>query len=256
MHKFLKSIFITGLFFTSTTFALAPATPAVEKGWESVTFIKVPGPDADGSIVDGLCNATLVNAHTLISAAHCFLQSTVLNGGTLKVEVGHYKFIDQNGQPVNLGYRATQKFEVTARVAFLPGVNPNGTTVKPDLDIAVIQLQQDLALPTDFIYAEMWNTTLPRLDANSLVTIVSVNPLETITHNNTKLVATLNSIQQKGYQIESKSTSRVAQGDSGAPVFAFINGKTYLIGVVKGAASTGFSNWDVLVTLQGRLPIQ
>jgi hypothetical protein len=250
-------LFIVGLFLTTASaFALAPSTAALALGWQSVVLIKVPGPDADGDIVDGLCNATLVNARTLITAAHCFLRRPVLKGGTFKIEIGEYKLIEQNGQQVSLGYRTKLRFEKTARVSFLPGVNPNGSTVSPDLDIAVVHLPSDLTLPANFIFSEMWTTALPKLDATSKVTIVSINPIEMITSNDTKQMAQLNSFQQKGYQIESRSTSRVAAGDSGAPVFAVIKGKTYLIGVVKGAASTPFSNWDVLVTLQGRLPLQ
>ena len=251
----MKSIFYTLTFlFFSIANALNPGTPATAKGWESVTLISAEGPDDSGDLVKGYCNATLIDRKTMITAAHCFVQSTVLTGAPIGIEVGQYKFIEKDGQLINLGYRMTQKFSVSGKVNFLSGVNPNGKTVRPELDIVVVKLNSELDLPADFIFAKVWNKSLPNLNSNLNVTIVSVNPFETISHMNTKLYAGLNSIRQNGYVIESRSTSRVAQGDSGAGVFATLDGQTYLIGVVKGAASSIIGSWDVLVAHEGRLP--
>ena len=79
--------------------------------------------------------------------------------------------------------------------------------------------------------------------------------METVSHNDLKQMALLNKFLQGRINIESTSTSRVSEGDSGAPVFAVINGKTYLIGVVKGTVQTFGSVRDIFVTLQGRLPL-
>lgn len=249
--KLFSTLLIT-LIFTQSLLALSPSQAAVEKKYNAVTLIAVPGPDADGDMVDGLCNATLINATTIITAAHCFAKSPVLNGGTFKLEVGEYRYIEKEGQLIRIGYKAMQKFVLKAKIQFLPGVNPNGGQISPDSDIAIVTLTTTLPLAADFVYAKFWNQVL-QLNQATQVKIVSINPIETINHNDTKQFAMLNSISAKGYQIISKSTSRVAQSDSGAPVFATISGEEYLIGVVKGRADTAFSNWDVIVTSQGRL---
>jgi hypothetical protein len=248
----MKLIFCYVFLFFSHAFALNPAAPAVEKIWESVALISAEGPDDSGDMVKGYCNATVIDKRTLITAAHCFVQSSALNGAAIGIEIGRYKFIEKDGQQINLGYRTTQKFSVPGKINFLPGVNPKQKNVRPELDIVTVKLNSDLDLPADFIFAKVWTKSMPNLVAGSL-TVVSVNPIETITHMNTKLFADLNSFRQNGFQIESRSTSRVAPGDSGAGVFAAIAGETYLIGVVKGYASTAFSNWDVIVTHEGRL---
>ena len=250
----LMKLFTILLLFSLNTLALSNSIPAEDNAWKSNVLLSIPGYDQDGSLVDGLCNGTLIDAKTIISAAHCYQRSEVLTGKKFKIEVGEYRYIIKDGVKIRVGYRHTIKHETTAQLRFLPGVNPNNsTTIPPELDIVVIKLQEAIALPTDFIFAPFWNSALPKLDANSKLTVVSVNPIETISHNDAKQMALLNRFTQGRINIESTSTSRVAQGDSGAPVFATINGKTYLIGVVKGTVQSFGSVRDIFVTLQGRL---
>lgn len=250
-------LFTLVLLLSLNSFALSNSVAAEDKGWESNVLVSIPAFDDTNDPVTGFCNGTLVDSNTLISAAHCFVRSEVLTGKKFKIEVGEYRYIVKDGKKIKIGYKHMIKHETSAKIRFLAGVNPNGTgAVPPELDIVVVKLDAPVSLPVDFVYAPIWNSTLPQLSAASAkMTIVSLNIMETITHNDMKQMAVLNKFSQGRINIESTSTSRVAQGDSGAPVFAVINGKTYLIGVVKGTVQTFGSVRDIFVTLQGRLPL-
>ena len=247
-------LLISILLLSINSFALSNSVAAEDKGWESNVFLTIPAFDDNNDPVNGYCNGTLINSTTFISAAHCFVRSEVLTGKKMLIEVGEYRYVIKNGVKIKIGYKHMIRHETSVKIRFLAGVNPNGTgSVPPELDIVVVKLDAPVNVPADYIFAPLWNTTLPQLNASSKVTIVSINPIETVTSNDTKQMAVLNNITQGRINIESTSTSRVAPGDSGAPVFALINGKTYLIGVVKGTVQTFGSVRDIFVTLQGRL---
>ncbi len=250
-------LLLTILLLSINSHALSNSIAAEDKGWQSNVFLTIPSFDDSNDKVNGYCNGTLIDATTLISAAHCFVRSEVLTGKKMMIEVGEYRYIDKNGVKVKIGYKHMIHHETSVKIRFLPGVNPNATgSVPPELDIVVVKLDAPVNVPTDFAFAPLWNSSLPQLSvANSKLTIVSINVEETISHMDTKQMAMLNKFTQGRFNIESTSTSRVAPGDSGAPVFAVINGKTYLIGVVKGIVQTFGSVRDIFVTLQGRLPL-
>lgn len=249
-------LFTVILLLSFNSYALSNSIAAEDKGWQSNVLLSIPSFDNTNDKVTGYCNGTLIDSNTLVSAAHCFVRSEVLTGKKFKIEVGEYRYIVRDGVKIKIGYKSMIQHETSGKIRFLAGVNPNGTgTVPPELDIVVVKLDAPVSLPTDFAFAPLWNTTLPQLTpASAKMTIVSINFMETITHNDTKQMSVLNKFSQGRINIESTSTSRVAQGDSGAPVFAVINGKTYLIGVVKGTVKTFGSVRDIFVTLQGRLP--
>lgn len=249
-------LFIIILLLSFNSYALSNSVAAEDKGWQSNVLLSIPSFDNSNDKVTGYCNGTLIDSNTLISAAHCFVRSEVLTGKKFKIEVGEYRYVVRDGVKIKIGYKHTIQHETSAKIRFLAGVNPNGTgTVPPELDIVVVKLDAPISLPTDFAYAPLWNSALPQLTTAAKMTIVSINFMETISHMDTKQMAVLNKFSQGRINIESTSNSRVAQGDSGAPVFGVINGKTYLIGVVKGTVQTFGSVRDIFVTLQGRLPL-
>ena len=250
----LRLIFSFLLLISTNTYALSNSVAAEEAGWKSVVFIKIPYPanDDDGGV--GMCNATLLDSQTMLTAAHCFIKSSFLQGEKLDIEVGEYTYIVKNGVRKKIGYKATIKHASSGTLKILNGVNLNSTSViSPELDIAIVMLDAPLSLPADFIFAPLWNKPLPQLTAANKLTVVSVNVIETIAHLDSKQKATLNEYKQTSNNVYSTSLSRVAPGDSGAPLFASIEGKTYLIGVVKGTVKQFFMERDIYVTLQGRL---
>lgn len=248
-------ILLTALFFiSSSAYALSNSVSAEEKGWQSVSFIKIPYPANDDDGGAGMCNATLLDSQTLLTAAHCFIKSSFLTGDKLEIEVGEYVYIVKDGVKKKIGYKPTIKHSSSGKLKMLNGVNLNSKSViSPELDIIIVKLDAPLSLPTDFVFAPLWNKPLPQLTAANKLTVVTINYVETISHMDTKQKATLNEYKQTQNNIYSTSTSRVAPGDSGGPLFAEINGKTYLIGVVKGTVKQFLMERDIYVTLQGRL---
>lgn len=248
--------FILILFFVSlNAYALTGSKAAEDKGWESNVFLSIPGFDDNGDSALGFCNGTLVNSDTMITAAHCFLKSEIPSGKKMKIEIGEYRYIIKDGVKKKIGYRSMIAHETSVKVRVLPGVNLNGTSVPPELDIAVVKLDAPVNVPPDFIYAPVWTSALPALTAASKLTVVTVNPMETITHMDTKQMGSLDRFSQERINITSTSTARVGPGDSGGPLFAQINGKTYLIGVVKGTVTFFGMTKDIFVTFQGRISL-
>lgn len=241
------------LFVSQVTFALSNSVPAEDKGWQAVVLLQIPGYDTDGSIVDGLCNGTLLSNNTLITAAHCLSGSTLGQGGMIKIEVGEYRYKQRpDGTTYRLGYLATIRHQTAIRATFVSGVSFNSppNQIPPENDFVVVTLNTPINLPADFIFPAIWKQAIPAVSNSTLVT---VNPLEYISTNDTKQMAGLNSISYSRYSARSQSSARVAQGDSGSPLFGVIGGKSYLIGVTKGLANSGFSNWDVFAVWGDRL---
>jgi hypothetical protein len=117
-----------------------------------------------------------------------------------------------------------------------------------------------------------WNEATPEIDElnfatpvtlaehNQIIKNIKAYPLKAVSinlfsemSNDTKRMADLNNYKWNNGYVYSKSTSRVEEGDSGAPLFVNINGKMKIFGVVKGKASTVFDNWDVYPAIHSHL---
>ncbi len=244
----MKTLILALLVLTaSNSLALTPSAPATEKRWQSVVLLKIPATDTDGQVVEGLCVGTLVSADTLVTAAHCLAGSTLARGGQITIEVGEYQFLQKpDGTPYRTGYMTTIRHQSTVQAHFVGGVGYDSAPnrIAPENDFTFIKLNTAMILPADFIFAALWNKSIQGVILSNPLS-VSINPIEYITSNDTKQFAQLNQIRFLDSSAQSTSTSRVAPGDSGAPLFAAINGQVYLIGVTKGLATSFFSKYDV-----------
>lgn len=255
IRKKMKILFFISIILLSLkSFALTNSQPAEDSVWQSVSFIRTESFDENGELVPGYCNATLINSKVLISAAHCVYDSIKANKYEIQVQLGEYIYINRpSGERVRIGYKT--KLTHLSRAQF---ITYSDSKPGPAGDFALIILDQELTLPSDFPFAQVVSHKeslgiVSRVN-NYWPTIVSVNPFAEISTSDSKRFATLNDISQswRGY-FESNSSSRVSPGDSGAPLFIRTGKSWKLMGIVKGRADSFFSNWDVIGILEPSL---
>ncbi len=246
-------LFSIGNSLTNNSVALDPV-------WDSTVFIRADGRDPQGHEAPSYCNAAVIAPNILITAAHCLIHAEILNSYKVQIELGSYRSKTRaDGSSFLVGYVVNSRKEYLSRFVFHPKLQGKlsrmnfRSQISPDEDLAWIYLDENLDLPEDFPFAEMASTAeINSFSAKPLSfepTIVSINYLEEISTSNTRKMARLNQISVSRSYLTSKSISRVRPGDSGAPLFAKMNGRWKLVAVVKGQASNFFSNWDVFTLI-------
>lgn len=250
----LLPITLVAFFFASNSFALTNSTPALSPDWTHVMQIRSDAPDSTGDTAPGFCNATLIHKNVLITAAHCVKLAYISGMKKIDIEVGQYKYITRktDGQVVRIGY--APKFKVTKNVQVeLPRTltdkiarRGEKAVISPSEDVALIWWNEETPEFADITLADVAgpaeHMNIIKDIAQTNLIAVTVNPFSEMSLD-TKRMSTLNAVKWKGY-VYSKSTGRVEEGDSGAPLFAMINNKLKIFAVVKGKASTIFDNWD------------
>ncbi len=254
-------VLLATLLLTTLSQALTNSTPLQDLAFQSNVFIGSEALDTDGSSVMGYCNATFISAQVLVTAAHCIAESLALSKDLLHVEIGAYKFVARksDGKVVNIGYAPIIKKDVSAHFIVSKAlqkklaINGPSAQIPPSEDIGIIVLNDKLELDANFVFAnviprKIWSDLKTRL-GSAQFSIVSINYFDT-TSMDYKRSASLNKFSLSyGGWLESQSTSRVEEGDSGSPLFVHYQNHTYLAAVVKGLATNIFSSWDVLPAL-------
>ncbi len=251
------------LFSASSLFALTNSTFADSPEWSPVVQIKSEAPDATGDTVPGYCNATFIARNILLSAAHCVKLAYISKENLLNIQTGYYKYMKKpDGQVVRIGYAVKDSFnrhiniELPKSLADKIASRGHKAQIGPNEDFALL----------------WWNDPTPEIDEMNFATPVTAAEHTLITKNmkahpfkvvsinlfsemstDTKRMADLNNYKWNGGHVYSKSSARVEEGDSGAPLFVNVNGKMKIFAVVKGKATTIFDNWDVYSAIHNHL---
>lgn len=250
----MRSIWTLAFFVSSFAWGLTNSQPALDPIWDSVAMIRTEAQDTDGGSVPAYCNATFVNSQTLVTAAHCVHHAQVLGSFSAEVTTGYYKYgTKPDGTTFKVGYVTRTKKTVPAKFYFNNSLRQkiasSGFNVKigPSEDIAVIVLSEAFPNEANFDFSKVASQSefegLKKVVSHYAPTVVTINFFEEMS-TDTKRQAQLNSISWSSNFFDSRSTSRVQEGDSGGPLFVRIGSGWKLVGVVKGRGSSFGSNWD------------
>lgn len=241
--------------------ALTNSTPALEAEFGSIISINSEQL-SEGQKFPGYCVGTFIHPRVIISAAHCWASTYQIRSSDINYQFGEYIYKTQpDGKQKRIGYATKLKGTTKARFYFTRNLtqqlnsNRQGQ-INPNEDIAIAVLNEPIAGAEVFGFTEVVSQSENNGIKNNILgywpSVISVNYMTEMS-TDTRRKITLNQLENNGGHYTSKSSSRVEEGDSGAPLLARIGKSWKVAGVVKGRAETIFSNWDVYTMTDNKL---
>lgn len=259
MLKFSLALLITSLFSLSAN-ALTNSTIAESSEWSPVVLIKSEAPDSTGDTTASFCNATFIAKNIMVTAAHCVKLAYISKDNLINIQTGYYKYVTKpSGQVVRIGYVPKSNFnkhvniELPKTLADRISSRGEKANIGPTEDFAVLWWNNETTpetndlQPAEFVTPAEHSLIIKRLKDYAFK-IVTINLFSEMSLD-TKRMGDLDIYKWNNGYVHSKSKVRVEEGDSGAPLYVNINNKLKIFGVVKGKATTVFSNWDVYTSI-------
>lgn len=253
--------FILLALFSSQVMALSPSQPELAENLDSVVAIRHYAPDHTGDEAPAFCVGVMLAKNILVTAAHCLKDLYFHPQMNLQIDLGHYRYVTRRdtGERVRVGYATSETHQRQVSIKFSPALmrklasQGKKAKIGPDEDVAVAYLKSELPLKADFVYTRPLSAArFAQFKQNPVghsPKVISINFME-VASNDIKRSAILNEVKVSGNHLVSKSTARVAPGDSGSPVIIMTPQGPSLAAVVKGQAKTVFSDWDVYTLVQ------
>jgi len=245
------------LFFIAITHAHALTNSTAEERsfFENVIFIRSDAPDAKGDTAPAFCNATLLSPNLAITAAHCVHFAYVSRNHNIEIQKGFYKYkVQPDGTRRKIGYVPNFQKSINVEIEFSANLKDkfdrqgHKAKIGPAEDVAIIWWKDNFDELKNIEFAEVISPSEEKNIKSNLKNFplmpVTINPFSEMSLD-TKRSSSLNNYKwTMSNYIESRSASRVEEGDSGSPLFINYNQKFKIIAVVKGKATTVFDNWD------------
>ena len=184
------------------SFALTNSIPADDAKFDSVVMISSEAPDSKGDTTPGYCNATLLNSHVMITAAHCALLAQISNDTKMTIRIGSYIFkTNTDGSKKRIGYKTNktiiQDVHIELTNTLLAAINKHGEKVQiaPQDEVALLWWNNETPETENLPYPELLSQTefqniLHNINLAPL-SIVTINPFTEMQTSNTRKMANL-----------------------------------------------------------------